>query len=96
MDDPARRPGEGQRGPAPPPRFVTGPLLRHVLVMSGTGAVGLMALFLADLVNVVYLGMMRDADILAAVGYAGPELELEGITADSVLDGILATVPVPR
>jgi MoxR-like ATPase len=25
-----------------------------------------------------------------------PELELEGITADSVLDGILATVPVPR
>jgi MoxR-like ATPase len=25
-----------------------------------------------------------------------PELELEGVTADSVLDGILATVPVPR
>src|SRR5690606_8195221 len=25
-----------------------------------------------------------------------PEAELEGITSDSVLDGILATVPVPR
>ena len=25
-----------------------------------------------------------------------PELELEGATADGVLDGILATVPVPR
>jgi MoxR-like ATPase len=25
-----------------------------------------------------------------------PELELEGVTADSVLDGILASVPVPR
>jgi MoxR-like ATPase len=25
-----------------------------------------------------------------------PELELEGVTSDSVLDGILATVPVPR
>ena len=25
-----------------------------------------------------------------------PEVELEGATADGVLDGILATVPVPR
>ena len=25
-----------------------------------------------------------------------PEVELEGVTADGVLDGILATVPVPR
>ena len=25
-----------------------------------------------------------------------PEIELEGVTADGVLDGILATVPVPR
>jgi MoxR-like ATPase len=25
-----------------------------------------------------------------------PEVELEGVTADAVLDGILATVPVPR
>jgi MoxR-like ATPase len=25
-----------------------------------------------------------------------PELELEGVTADGVLDGVLATVPVPR
>jgi len=25
-----------------------------------------------------------------------PELELEGATADGILDGILASVPVPR
>ena len=25
-----------------------------------------------------------------------PELELEGVTPDAVLDGVLATVPVPR
>ena len=25
-----------------------------------------------------------------------PEVELEGVTADGVLDGVLATVPVPR
>lgn len=62
------------RPPSPPgtPRFVTGSLLRHVLVMSGTGAIGLMALFLADLATLIYLGLMRDPDVLAAVGYAGP------------------------
>jgi len=25
-----------------------------------------------------------------------PEVELEGVTIDNVLDGVLATVPVPR
>ena len=25
-----------------------------------------------------------------------PEAELEGVTADAVLDGVLASVPVPR
>ena len=25
-----------------------------------------------------------------------PEAELDGVTADSVVDGVLATVPVPR
>jgi MoxR-like ATPase len=25
-----------------------------------------------------------------------PEVELEGVTVDAVLDGLLATVPVPR
>jgi MoxR-like ATPase len=25
-----------------------------------------------------------------------PEVELEGVTVDNVLDGVLATVPVPR
>jgi putative MATE family efflux protein len=76
MDDPARRPGEGSRAAGEPPRFVTGSLLRHVMVMSGTGAVGLMALFLADLATLVYLGLLRDLDVLAAVGYAGPVLFL--------------------
>lgn len=58
------------------PRFVTGSLLRHVMVMSGTGAIGLMALFLADLATLIYLGLMRDLDVLAAVGYAGPVMFL--------------------
>lgn len=53
-----------------PPKFVTGSLLRHILVMTGTGAVGLMAIFVGDLVNMVFLGMLGDDAVLAAVGYA--------------------------
>ncbi len=64
------------RRPPPPPRFVTGPLLGHILVMTGAGAVGLMAIFLGDLVNMVFLGLLKDEAVLAAVGYASSILFL--------------------
>ncbi|MEO1206739.1 MAG: MATE family efflux transporter [Pseudomonadota bacterium] len=51
------------------PRFVTGSLLRHVLVMTGTGALGLMAIFLGDLANIYFLRQLNDEPIIAAVGY---------------------------
>jgi putative MATE family efflux protein len=51
--------------------FVTGSILRHILVMTATGAVGLMAIFLGDLANMLFLSMLRDQDVIAAVGYAG-------------------------
>lgn len=54
----------------PTPVFVTGSLLRHILVMTGTGAVGLMAIFAGDLVNMIFLGLLRDDAVIAAVGYA--------------------------
>lgn len=41
--------------PASAPRFVSGSLLRHVAVMSGTGAIGLIAIFLVDLINLFYI-----------------------------------------
>lgn len=56
--------------PTPRPRFVTGSILRHILVMSGTGAIGLSAIFFGDFANILFLGMLGDQDILAAVGYA--------------------------
>ncbi len=52
------------------PRFVTGSIRRHILVMTGTGAVGLMAIFVGDLANLIFLGLLGDTEILAAVGYA--------------------------
>jgi putative MATE family efflux protein len=38
--------------------------------MTGTGAVGLMAIFLGDLANILFLSLLRDVEVIAAVGYA--------------------------
>ncbi|HRO50848.1 MAG TPA: MATE family efflux transporter, partial [Hyphomicrobium sp.] len=63
------RPAASSRADAPP-KFVTGSLLRHILVMSGAGGVGLGAIFLSDLANIVFLSWLDDQAVLAAVGYA--------------------------
>jgi putative MATE family efflux protein len=56
--------------PPLPPLFVTGSILRHILVMTGTSAVGLMAIFAGDFANILFLGLLRDQQVLAAAGYA--------------------------
>ena len=57
--------------PALTPRFVTGSLMRHVTVMAGTGAVGLIAVFAVDLINLFYISLLGHQEIAAAVGFAG-------------------------
>lgn len=57
-------------GPAPA-RFVTGPLFRHVAVMSTTSAIGLVAVFVVDLINLFYIARLGEQSIAAAVGFAG-------------------------
>ncbi len=52
------------------PKFVTGSILRHILVMTGAGAVGLMAIFAGDLANIYFLSLAGDEAVVAAVGYA--------------------------
>jgi putative MATE family efflux protein len=64
---PAKLPAHGSSTPA---RFVSGPILRHILVMTGTSAVGLMAIFVGDFANILFLGSLNDEQVLAAVGYA--------------------------
>ena len=54
----------------PPPRFVTGSIFRHIAVMTGTSAIGLMAIFVSDFANIFFLGLLGDLQLLAAVGYA--------------------------
>jgi Na+-driven multidrug efflux pump len=52
-------------------RFVTGSLWRHVVVMSLTSSVGLMAIFAVDLVDMIFIAMLGNAALAAAIGYAG-------------------------
>src|SRR5262245_26923505 len=54
----------------PAPRFVTGSIFRHIAVMTGTSAIGLMAIFVSDFANIFFLGLLGDLQLLAAVGYA--------------------------
>ncbi|MCJ8325281.1 MAG: MATE family efflux transporter [Rhizobiales bacterium] len=52
-------------------KFVTGSLLKHVVVMSLTSSVGIMAIFIVDLVDLLFISMLGNAALAAAVGYAG-------------------------
>jgi Na+-driven multidrug efflux pump len=64
----------GKRVPSDPavsPRFVTGSLMRHVIVMAATGAVGLIAIFAVDLLNLFYISLLGQHAIAAAIGFAG-------------------------
>ena len=52
-------------------KFVTGSTLRHVIVMSAAGSVGLMAVFLVDALNLFYISLLGQQELAAAIGYAG-------------------------
>jgi putative MATE family efflux protein len=78
----------------PPAKFVTGSLLRHILVMSGAGGIGLGAIFLSDLANIVFLSWLDDQAVLAAVGYASSILFLT--TSIGIGLAIAATALVSR
>ncbi|MCB5175353.1 MATE family efflux transporter [Microvirga lenta] len=52
------------------PRFVAGSTMRHVLVMTGTGTAGLIAIFVVDLVSLLYISWLGDPSLTAGVGLA--------------------------
>ncbi len=51
--------------------FTKGNLFRHISVMSFTASIGLMAVFLVDFVDMIFISMLGKAELAAAVGYAG-------------------------
>jgi putative MATE family efflux protein len=57
-----------------PAKFVSGNLTNHIITMSLTSAIGFVALFLVDLVDMVFIAMLGIEELAAAVGYAGTVL----------------------
>ena len=56
------------------PKFTTGNIFKHISTMTFTASIGLMAIFLVDLVDMVFISMLGKAELAAAVGYAGAVL----------------------
>lgn len=51
-------------------KFTTGSTMRHVLVMTATASVGLIAVFLVDMLNLFYISMLGVQEMAAAIGFA--------------------------
>ena len=51
-----------------PAKFTTGSLINHILIMTGAGAVGLIAIFAGDFANILFLSGLQDVAVVAAVG----------------------------
>ena len=56
--------------PAQKAVFTQGSTMRHVLVMTSTGAVGLLAIFIVDVINLFYISLLGQQELAAAIGYA--------------------------
>jgi putative MATE family efflux protein len=52
-------------------KFLTGNLTHHIITMSLTSAVGFVALFLVDLVDMIFISMLGIDELAAAIGFAG-------------------------
>ena len=52
-------------------RFLQGSIFKHVVVMTLTGALGLMTLFIVDLADLYFLSSLNDTHITAAIGFGG-------------------------
>jgi putative MATE family efflux protein len=52
-------------------KFTTGRTMGHVVTMTLTGSVGLISVFAVDALNLFYISLLGQAELAAAVGYAG-------------------------
>ena len=66
--------------------------MRHVVVMASTGAVGLVAVFVVDLINLFYISRLGEQAIAAAVGFAGVVGFFHTSVCIGLMIGITATV----
>jgi putative MATE family efflux protein len=78
--------------PSAQARFVQGSTLRHVLVMTGAGAIGLMSIFIVDFLNLFYISLLKDPRSTAAVGYASTVLFFMVSVCIGLMIGVAAVV----
>ncbi len=64
----AEKPAVSAGGPAA--RFTQGSTMRHVIVMTATGSLGLMAVFVVELLTLLYISRLGDTAMTAGIGYA--------------------------
>ncbi|MDP3895193.1 MAG: MATE family efflux transporter [Mesorhizobium sp.] len=55
----------------PVAKFTTGSTLKHVISMTATGSIGLIAIFIVDALNLFYISMLGVQELAAAIGFAG-------------------------
>jgi putative MATE family efflux protein len=79
---------------AGPAKFTQGSTMRHVIVMTATGSVGLVAIFMVDLLNLFYIAQLGEQELAAAIGYAGTVLFF--LTSFSIGLAIAGTALVAR
>jgi putative MATE family efflux protein len=60
--------------PRAPAVFTQGSLVRHVLVMTSTGSIGLVAVFMVDLLSLIYVSWLGEPALTAGVGFAAQVL----------------------
>lgn len=71
---------------------MTGSLLRHVVVMSGSGAIGLLAMFAVDLINMIYIAHLPDRREMAAIGFAATLGFFQQALSIGLTVGVVASV----
>ncbi|MFK7791109.1 MAG: MATE family efflux transporter [Devosiaceae bacterium] len=74
------------------PRFVTGSTMRHTVVMTATGSIGLVAIFIVDFANLFYISQLGETELAAAIGYAGTLMFFITSAAIGTTIGITALV----
>jgi putative MATE family efflux protein len=75
-------------------KFTQGSTLRHVIEVTLTGSIGLMAIFIVDLLNLFYIAQLGEQELAAAIGYAGVVLFF--ITSFGIGVSIAGTALVSR
>lgn len=54
--------------------FLEGNLLRHIVIMASSASIGLVSIFLVDFADLLFISMLGEAELAAAVGFAGTVL----------------------